>query len=110
MDNSSYRMELSELMAIVFGPFCPHSLVESVTRTLHEAPHHAHLGARRTFAKLTEMFVLRGGMQKVTEVLQRCLLCKQRKPPLQLHGKLASVPPSGPFDTVSTDFCGPYVT
>ena len=93
-----------------FRPLLPDSLVESVVRTLHEAPHHAHLGARRTYAKLAELFELRGGMQKVTQVLQRCLACKQRKPPLQLHGKLASVPPSGPFDTVSTDFCGPYVT
>ena len=93
-----------------FKPFLPDSLFTQVVRALHEPAHHAHLGARRTWSKVSSLFVVNNGLRKVELELKSCLACSQRKPPLPKHGKLASVPPSGPWDTVAVDFCGPYVT
>ena len=93
-----------------FRPLLPDSLLEQVVRALHEPPHHAHLGPRRTYAKVAELFSVSAGLRRVAEILSKCLPCRQRKPPLPAHGKLASSPPSRPWDTVAIDFCGPYIT
>jgi len=93
-----------------FKPFLPDSLFTQVVRALHEPAHHAHLGAKKTWSKVSSLFEVNNGLRKVETELKSCLACNQRKPPLPKHGKLASVPPSAPWDTVAVDFCGPYVT
>ncbi len=90
-------------------PILPASLLERVTRTLHEGPLHAHFGFRRTLARISQYFIVPSASRQIKSLINLCLACQQRKPSIPRHGLLASKPPSTPWKTVSTDFCGPYL-
>ena len=90
-------------------PILPESLLERVTRTLHEGPLHAHFGFRRTLARISQYFIVPNASRQVKNLISLCLACQQRKRSIPKHGLLASIPPCTPWKTVSTDFCGPYL-
>lgn len=86
----------------------PESLQDEVIRGYHENPTQGHMGIAKTTKKVLEKFHFPYAKRKVTEVLQKCLPCKQRKQLKQHHIRLSSRPSSKPWSTVAADFCGPY--
>ena len=89
-------------------PFLPDSLLESVVKEIHLHPLAAHPGAARMRSIVALHYVANVTEQKMRDILKRCVLCLQRKPPIPQHGLLKSAVPECPWRTVAMDFAGPY--
>jgi len=109
LPNSSKTVKLLGILEKgIFRPVLPTHLVDQFIKSVHSNPLMAHMGAKRTAARCSELFVIPKLRQVTRQLCSSCIPCLQRKKPLQKVGKLSSVAPTRPWEMVSMDFCGPY--
>ena len=109
LPNSNKKVKLLGILEKgIFRPVLPSHLVDTFIKSVHSNPLMAHMGAKRTAARCSELFVIPKLRQITRTLCSSCIPCLQRKKPLQRVGKLSSVAPQRPWEMVSMDFCVPY--
>ena len=93
-----------------FKPLLPRHMAADVLKRIHSHPMCAHLGVKRTCARLTDSVIAPGLRKIARKVLSQCLPCQRRKAAKPKHGFLRSKPPTHMHQQVAMDFCGPYKT
>lgn len=93
-----------------FRPVLPKSLLVQTLRNFHDNPLFAHMGAKRTCTRMSDIFTVPGLRKVARKVLAGCIGCLQRKSSKPRHGFLKSVPATRKLQQLSMDFCGPYKT
>lgn len=91
-----------------FKPVLPLIYVDQVIKAIHHNPLSAHMGVKRTAARVAELFVIPKLRQHVQRIVGGCQICLSRKQPIQRAGWLASKPPTKIWEQVAMDFAGPY--
>ncbi|CAF0849562.1 unnamed protein product [Didymodactylos carnosus] len=92
--------------------YLPKSMVQTCLRSYHTHATAAHFSVQRTYAKLKYKYWWPHMQQSVVDYINACVVCKQhnhsrQKKPGLLH---PLPPPSGPFQVLGIDYCGPFST
>ena len=93
-----------------FAPILPEIYVNKFVEQVHCHPMTGHMGARRTAARASEMYVIPNLRKISRDRCNNCLLCTKRKTVAPKVGDLASTPPTKAWGMISMDYCGPYPT
>lgn len=86
----------------------PTQLRQDAMREVHDGPLGAHLGLRKTLAKLKLRFYWCGITADVRSYLRKCSLCARRKsPPRHRRAPLQQRKVGGPMERIALDLMGP---
>ncbi|CAF4053990.1 unnamed protein product [Didymodactylos carnosus] len=91
--------------------YLPKSMIKAALRSYHDHPTAAHFSLERTYAKMKHKYWWPDMKQSISDYINSCIVCKQynysrRKKPGHLH---PISPPSGPFQLIGMDYCGPFL-
>ena len=93
--------------------YLPSSMISSLLRACHDNPMTgAHFSVDRTYNKLKNYFWWPNMKSTIYDYIQSCRLCKQHNISRhKTYGHLKPIsPPTGPFELVGIDFCGPLAS
>lgn len=93
-----------------FKPALPRVFNDRIIKAIHHNPLSAHMGVKRTAARVAEIFTMPKLRKEVQKIVSGCLICMSRKQPIQRAGWLASKPSMKMWEQVAMDFAGPYPT
>lgn len=86
----------------------PSSMLDLLFRYYHEAPNAAHLGVRRTLAKITPFFWSENLKQHITDRIKACVGCQRCKQAQNTQiGTLSSEIVTRPWEKIFIDHIGP---
>jgi len=81
----------------------PRSLVSKVFHNAHESELSAHLGYKKTLAKIRRNFVWRHMAKEIESLTKSCQQCQYFKSKIGQHGKFISMVPKYPIHTIYID-------
>jgi hypothetical protein len=85
-------------------------LRQILLRYFHDAAVAGHLGARKTFQKITSNFWWPNMRAEIFDYVRKCELCQRAKPAHDVRVGLHSAQPSSqPMDKLFIDFVGPLI-
>ena len=91
-----------------FAPVLPQIYINKFVEQVHCHPMTGHMGARRTAARASEMYVIPHLRKISRDRCNNCLPCTKRKSVAPKAGVLSSKPPQQAWEMISMDYCGPY--
>ncbi|CAF4574791.1 unnamed protein product, partial [Didymodactylos carnosus] len=91
-------------------PYIPSSMLPALFRAFHDDPLAGHFSVNRTYHKLQCRYWWPEMKNSIENYIKSCLKCRQFNISRQKKsGKLCPIPPpSGPFEFIGMDFCGPF--
>ncbi|CAF1013801.1 unnamed protein product [Didymodactylos carnosus] len=87
-------------------------MIQPALRSYHDHPTSAHFSVQRTYAKMKYKYWWPDMQRYIIDYINSCIVCKQhnysrQKKPGHLH---PITPPTGPFQVIGIDYCGPFLT
>jgi len=93
---------------LYYRVWVPMSLRENVISEFHDKDLAAHLGRRKTYAKLEQRVYWNGMHKDVEAYVRKCVKCVQSKTPHIIPVPGRPVESTGPWEVLSVDLMGPY--
>ncbi len=87
----------------------PAALVQTLINIEHASPFGGHVGIKRTFQRLCQLYYWPTMLDNVTSFINQCRVCQMekanRRPPT--YPPNSFIPPTSPFEVWSMDYVGP---
>ena len=110
-NDALYKKHTSKNGELKYLIVVPIKFRKYILSDFHDSSLAGHLGATKTYARISQRFWWRNIKQNIVDYVKRCQLCQDRNTPkTKKQGYLDPSQPTYPWERVSIDILGPLVT